>query len=173
MMLAPKLTTCAIRLRKLSNRKKARVWEFNMFYHPPSKEQAASSCCSSRTIDELDGGAAERSMSWMVAQLYSDVASRPTRKSAVGGATPRGPTTTVGWRGFGPRDQEKRTRRAPLPAYIRSRRLHHAKFIIILLIILSTAVSQSACWARMLQCVLKIRNKCQEKVWLECTRRVS
>ena len=58
--------------------------------------------------------AAERSMSWMVTQLYSVVASRPTRGQR--GAHLSVATTTVGWRGFG--YQEKRTRRAPLGGYV-------------------------------------------------------
>ena len=34
-----------------------------------------------------------------------------------GGVSPRD-QTTIGWRGHGPRDQEKRTRRAPLREYV-------------------------------------------------------
>ena len=34
------------------------------------------------------------------------------------GASLRGQTTTVGWRGFGPRDQAKRTRSATLAGYV-------------------------------------------------------
>ena len=60
--------------------------------------------------------AAERSMSWMVTHLYSDVASRPTssRRSARLSVA----KTTVHWRRLGPRGQEKRTRRAPLRGYV-------------------------------------------------------
>ena len=54
-------------------------------------------------------------MSWIVTQLCSDVASRPKRGRR---ASLRG-QTTVGWRGLGPRDQEKRTRHAPLRGYVR------------------------------------------------------
>ena len=36
---------------------------------------------------------------------------------STGGASLRG-QTTVGWRGLGPRDQEKRTLRAPLRGYL-------------------------------------------------------
>ena len=53
-------------------------------------------------------------MSWMVTQLYSVVASRPTRGQR--GAHLSVATTTVGWRGFG--YQEKRTRRAPRGGYV-------------------------------------------------------
>ena len=43
-------------------------------------------------------------------QLYSDVASLPDARSAV--------PLSVGWRGLGPRDQDKRTRREPLRGYV-------------------------------------------------------
>ena len=52
-------------------------------------------------------------MSWMVIQLYSDVASHPSRgRRAARLSVAR--QQTVGYRGLRPRDQEKRTRRAPL-----------------------------------------------------------
>ena len=61
-------------------------------------------------------------MRWMVTQLYSDVASRPTRgrqEARLSVARRKSAGATVGWRGLGPRDQEKRTRRAPLGGYVR------------------------------------------------------
>ena len=57
---------------------------------------------SSRTIDELDGDGC--------------IATLLRARRAVG-ASLRG-QTTVGWRGLGPKDQEKRTWRAPLRGYV-------------------------------------------------------
>ena len=56
--------------------------------------------------------AAERSMSWMVTQLYCDIACLVTRS--------RWATRlcATGWGGLGPRDQEKHARRAPLRGYV-------------------------------------------------------
>ena len=56
-------------------------------------------------------------MSWMVTERYSDVASCPTLGRWA--ARPSLARTTVAWRGLGPRDQEKRTRHAPLGGYVR------------------------------------------------------
>ena len=61
---------------------------------------------SSRTTDELDGD--------------SCITTLLARRAV--GASLRG-QTTVGWRGLGPRDQEKRPWRAPLRKYV-TRRLH-------------------------------------------------
>ena len=50
-------------------------------------------------------------------ERYSDVASCPTLGRWA--ARPSLARTTVAWRGLGPRDQEKRTRHAPLGGYVR------------------------------------------------------
>ena len=87
------------RLRPSDIQSRKRAWSLNSICFPP--QQAA----------------AEQWMNWMVTQLYSDVASRHDTQST-GGVSFRGQTTVVDWRGLEPRDQEKRTRRAPLYCYV-------------------------------------------------------
>ena len=75
---------------------------------PKSKMLSATASGSSRTIDELDG---DRCIA-MLLRARRAVGGRST-----GGASLRG-QTAAGWRGLGPIDQEKRTRRAPLRGHV-------------------------------------------------------
>ena len=73
------------------------AWSLNSRCYPRSKQAAAAAA------------AAARSMSWMVTQRRCFA---PDAQPTIGGPLRR--QTTVGWRGLGPRDEGKRTRRAPL-----------------------------------------------------------
>ena len=101
------------------------AWSLNSRCYPRSKQAAAA--------------AAARSMSWMVTQRRCFVYDA---QPAIGASLRR--QTTVGWRGLGPRDEGKRTRRAPL----RTRRLYSSS---------SSSSSTQSVNARMLRCV-KIQN---------------
>ena len=76
----------------------------------------STTASNSRTIDELDGGTA-----------VSRRCFAPDAQLAAG-ASLRG-HTTVGWRGLGPGDQEKRTRRAPLRVYVLVHRLQQQQSV--------------------------------------------
>ena len=78
--------------------KKSRLSEFKMF---------STKINNGRTIDELDGDPT-------VSRRFF----APDARSAGGASLRRQTTTTAGWGGFGPRYQEKRTRRLPLGGYV-------------------------------------------------------